>query len=303
MDSFAEPRRPLDSVGSLTDVRAQVTKLESDLREKDIPLSGRIIHVSHYLPVTCAFSRRPRPEDIPSPPATPPAKASDIPPSPSVEQHPSGDLPASSGTAPTQESLSPQWTLNVRYGHSAMVSGINSLATTHEQIFVGWTGDIEAASQAVPPSAAQNTSGPSDPSVSKIPSSSLTEADKTELEGLLQDYRSRDEIDDGMRIQYVPVFVDDKDAHGHYDGYCKQSECIHSTVFFLLHPLPWSIPLPFVVRCSRIFGQCSSAAVAFPPCDGLVRALALSEICSWKTQLLYRIGCALERRRLDLRSL
>ncbi|KAI1785973.1 trehalose 6-phosphate phosphatase [Ganoderma leucocontextum] len=233
MDSFAEPRKPLDTAASLTDVRAQVSELESDLREKDIPLSGRIIHVSHYLPVTCAFSRRPRPQDIPSPPATPPAKASDIPPSPSAERPPSGDLPASSSTTPTEESLSPQWALNIRYGHSAMVSGIDSLATTHEQIFVGWTGDIEAASQAVPPLTAQNTSGPFDPSASKIPSSTLSESDKAELEGLLQDYRSRDEIEEGMPIHYVPVFLDDKDAHGHYDGYCKQ------TLWPLFHYLLW----------------------------------------------------------------
>ena len=267
MDSFAEPRKPLDSAASLTDVRSQVSKLESDLREKDIPISGRIIHVSHYVPITCAFSRRPRPQDIPSPPATPPAKASDIPPSPSAEKPPSTDLPTPSSTAPAEKSLSPQWTLNVRYGHSAMVSGIDSLATTHEQIFVGWTGDIEASSQAVPPSAAQNTSGPSDPSASKIPTSSLTEADKTELEGLLQDYRSREEIEDGMPIHYVPVFVDDKDAHGHYDGYCKQSECIYSPfsfrIIFLVSSLYSSYPgslvalkvaLPSFCLCSLTLG-------------------------------------------------
>ena len=102
MDSFAEPRKPLDNSISLADVREQVSKLEADLREKDIPLSGRIIHVTHYLPVTCAYTRRPRPQDIPRPPATPPAKASDIPPSPSAEQAPSGDLPA-----PTTEPAQP----------------------------------------------------------------------------------------------------------------------------------------------------------------------------------------------------
>ena len=105
-----------------------------------------------------------------------------------------------------------------------MVSGIDSLAATHEQLLVGWTGDIESASQAVPPLAAQNVSGPSDQPVNKVPSASLTDADKKELEEALESYRSRDEVEDGKKIHYVPVFLDDKDAHGHYDGYCKTSE-------------------------------------------------------------------------------
>ena len=131
-----------------------------------------------------------------------------------------------------------------------MVSGINSLAATHEQVFVGWTGDIEAGSQTVPPLAAENTSGPSDPSVSKIPSSSLAGSDRVELEGLLQDYRSRDEIEDGMPIHYVPVFVEDKDAHGHYDGYCKQSECIYPVISF---PFVYVVSLPFIVAITSCY--------------------------------------------------
>lgn len=221
MDSFA-PQKPLDNTVSIADVRQQVAQLEADLREKSIPLSGRIIQVCHYLPVTCSFARRPRPSDIPSPPATPPAKASDIPPSPTAESQPQADdiaSPAPRGTAPAPSS---QWALNVRYGHSAMVSGIDSLAATHEQIFVGWTGDIQSASAAPP--AGQDASAPSDSAPVKVSASSLSDEDKKELEGLLEEYQSRDGIKDGKKIHYVPVFLDDKDAHGHYDGYCKQSE-------------------------------------------------------------------------------
>ncbi|KAI0641353.1 trehalose 6-phosphate phosphatase [Trametes meyenii] len=231
MDSFAESRKPLDNDISLADVRAQVRKLESDLHEKNVPLSGRIIHVCHYLPVTCSFSRRPRPSDIPSPPATPPAKASDIPPSPVEATHSDTALPAPRGTAP--ELPTSQWNVNVRYGHSAMVSGIDSLAGTHEQIFVGWTGDIESSSATPPPLAAPAASGPSDPPTTKVPASSLGEEDKKELETLLQGYKSRDELKDGKKIHYVPVWLDDKDAHGHYDGYCKQ------TLWPLFHYLLW----------------------------------------------------------------
>jgi len=36
---------------TLTGVRAVVTQLEDDLRSKGIKLSGRIIHVTHYLPI------------------------------------------------------------------------------------------------------------------------------------------------------------------------------------------------------------------------------------------------------------
>ncbi|KAI0761323.1 trehalose 6-phosphate phosphatase [Trametes elegans] len=231
MDSFAEPRKPLDNSFSLADVRAQVHKLEAELREKEVPLSGRIIQVSHYLPVTCAFSRRARPADIPSPPATPPAKTSDIPPSPVEAQRTDSALPAPREGAP--QPTSSQWNVTVRYGHSAMVSGIDSLAATHEQIFIGWTGDIESSSTAVPQAAAQSASGPSDPSASKLPSSSLTDEDKKELEELLKEYKDRDEPQDGKKIHYVPVWLDDKDAHGHYDGYCKQ------TLWPLFHYLLW----------------------------------------------------------------
>ena len=218
MDSFADPRKPSDTSVSLADVRAQVQKLEADLHDKGVPLSGRIVHVCHYLPVTCSFARRPRPSDIPSPPATPPAKAADIPPSPSAESQPPLEQPAVS------ETTSSQWSLHVRYGHSAMVSGIDSLSVTHEQVFVGWTGDIQSAS------ATPNADGSLDPATSKIPTASIKEEDRKELEGLLDEYRSRDGPKEGKDIRYVPVWLDDKDAHGHYDGYCKQSECPRSSV-------------------------------------------------------------------------
>ncbi|KAL7277126.1 hypothetical protein ACG7TL_008971 [Trametes sanguinea] len=231
MDSFAEPRKPIDNSISLADVRAQVHKLEEDLRDKNIPVSGRIIQVCHYLPVTCAFARRPRPEEIPSPPATPPAKAADIPPSPTEPQPGDSSLPAPKDAA--LDKARPQWSLAVRYGHSAMVSGIDSLATTHEQIVIGWTGDIQASSPAEPPVASAVTSDPSGLPTSKVATSSLTDEDKKELESMLEEYRSRDEPENGKKIHYVPVWLDDKDAHGHYDGYCKQ------TLWPLFHYLLW----------------------------------------------------------------
>lgn len=242
MDSFADPHKPVDHTVSLADVRAEVRKLEAELHEKGVQLSGRIIQVCHYLPVTCAFSRRPHLAEIPSPPATPPAKASDIPPSPVEAEHADSALPAPRDAAP--EPPSAQWSVNVRYGHSAMVSGIDSLASTHEQILIGWTGDIESSTSAVPQAAAQSSSGPSDLPTSKVSASELSGDDKKELEALLDEYKSRDEPQDGKKIRYVPVWLDDKDAHGHYDGYCKQSEF----AFLSLFRFPFGRPWPSYIR-------------------------------------------------------
>ena len=209
MDSFQEPRK--HTTVSLDDVRAQVRKLEADHRAKGIPLSGRIIHVSHYLPVTLAIAPKTAnganghsnggQPGIPSPPQTPPAKASDIPPSPTAEDAPSA-------------AHSSRWQINTRYGHSAMVSGIASLTTTHEQVYVGWTGDIYT-----PSSQAEN-------GFSKVASSSIPQEEREELESTLSNGKSlfKEEFPEGKPMTLAPVWLDDKQAHGHYDGYCKQSE-------------------------------------------------------------------------------
>ena len=206
MDSFAEPHKRTEY--SLDDVRSQVRKLEADHRAKGIPLSGRIIHVAHYLPMTCALSATTTPtaasgrSSIPSPPQTPPAKPSDIPPSPS-------EAAAAATTALEENS---RWQLNVRYGHSAMVSGIASLGATHEQVFVGWTGDVYRS--------------PAESGSAKVATGSITAEEKTELEHILASSKQllKDELSDGKAMSYVPVWLEDKEAHGHYDGYCKESQ-------------------------------------------------------------------------------
>ncbi|KAI0084055.1 trehalose 6-phosphate phosphatase [Irpex rosettiformis] len=218
MDSFSEPRTHMGV--SLEDVRAQVRKLEDDHRAKGIPVSGRIIHVSHYLPVTLAVVPKATngvnghtnggQPGIPSPPQTPPAKASDIPPSPTAEDAPSAVH-------------STRWQINSRYGHSAMVSGIASLSATHDQVYVGWTGDIHTPSS-------QGENG-----YSKVASSSITQEDKADLESVLSSGKSlfKEEFPEGKPMTYAPVWLDDKQAHGHYDGYCKQ------ILWPLFHYLLW----------------------------------------------------------------
>jgi hypothetical protein len=55
----------------------------------------------------------------------------------------------------------------------------------------------------------------------KIPSTTLSDDDKTALEEEVANFKYEDE---DAKTKYVPVLLDDKVAHDHYDGYCKQSE-------------------------------------------------------------------------------
>ena len=134
-----------------------------------------------------------------------PIKPADIPPSPTDE------------AAPSQPDLKSKWHVSVRYGHSAMVSGIASLSATHEQVYVGWTGDIYT------PSSSASTS---EPAYTKLAAGAVVPEDKAGLEEILASGRHllTDELPEGKTMSYVPVWLEDKQAHGHYDGYCKQSE-------------------------------------------------------------------------------
>jgi len=92
-----------------------------------------------------------------------------------------------------------------------MISGIRSLSHTHEQIILAWTGDIESG----PIASTQRN---------PVPFTTLSEDDKTGLEAELSNYKSVIDVGEGKKkMHYVPVFLDDKIAHGHYEGYCKTS--------------------------------------------------------------------------------
>jgi trehalose 6-phosphate synthase/phosphatase len=101
-----------------------------------------------------------------------------------------------------------------------MISGIRSLSATHEQFIIGWTGDIESPNT--------NSAGEK----IKIPSTTLSEEDRTALEEEIAHFKSEDD-DAKTTTAYVPLWLDDKVAHGHYDGYCKQ------TLWPLFHYLLW----------------------------------------------------------------
>ncbi|KAL6300944.1 trehalose 6-phosphate phosphatase [Sparassis latifolia] len=236
MDSFAGTHRPTEGI-SLPEVRAQVKKLEEDYRAAGIPLSGRIIHVCHYLPVHASFATLASAQGLPSPPATPTAKPTDI----AFEPVAQVSITAEEiDGVPINESqpIDPRdrWSLSVRYGHSAMVSGISSLSATHEQLLIGWTGDIDTVHPATPALIAPSPAIPGvvEPPSGRVLTSQLEDRDKQGLEDLLNTYRSRDEVSEGgKKISYIPVWLDDKQAHEHYDGYCKQ------TLWPLFHYLLW----------------------------------------------------------------
>jgi len=204
MDSFSEPYTRLGDDISLDEVRAQVHTLEEEHRANNIPLSGRILHVCHYLPIIATLGNR---AGVPSPPATPPTISIEVSPASPISPEQSDPIPL---PAPT-------WSLSARYGHAAMISGIRSLAATHEQFIIGWTGDIQSP-----------TPG------ERIPADLVSDADKAALDEALKTFQPREaDPDDDKKTTYVPVWLDDNVAHGHYDGYCKQ------ILWPLFHYLLW----------------------------------------------------------------
>ncbi|KAA1474504.1 glycosyltransferase family 20 protein [Dentipellis sp. KUC8613] len=220
MDSFHEPQQATRPI-QLNAVRDAVRAREADLRAQGIHLSGRVLHVCHYLPITATLHSSSRPGII-SPPATPPPAPADIPPSPvEASQPPATDAPQ--GDEPR---LRPKWSLAARQGHAAMISGIRSLSATHDQLIIGWTGDIE--------SPVSSSSGEK----LTIPSNALSDEDKAALEHEIAHYEPDDDDSAKSRTSYVPVWLEDGVAHGHYEGYCK------NTLWPLFHYLLWQDVAP-----------------------------------------------------------
>lgn len=194
MDTFSEPYTRQGDDVSIDKVRDQIRQLEEEHVRKGIPLSGRIIHVCHYLPIMGTLLRTN--VGVLSPPATPPSKLVEV----------SPDEQKSSEPEPKPTSV---WSLSPRYGHAAMISGIGSLSQTHEQLIVGWTGDFQSPT-----------------GTDKIPMDTISQQERNDFETTLREYHSKESDPDDendQRTMYVPVWLEDKVAHGHYDGYCKQS--------------------------------------------------------------------------------
>ena len=205
MDSFSEPYTRQGDDISIEQARQKILLLEQQHRKAGIPLSGRIIHVCHYLPITgTLISKNSIDMGVLSPPATPPTRTSDADGllDDTASSEPSGPTDC---CAPSSSSCAPVWSLSPRHGHSAMTSGIRSLSQTHEQVIVGWTGDIMALED-------------------KVPVDTVSADDRASFQDALNGYVPDSDDERDKEAKYVPVWLDDKVAHGHYDGYCKQSK-------------------------------------------------------------------------------
>lgn len=230
MDSFAEPYTRQGDDVSIDKVREQIATLEDEHRKKGIPLSGRIIHVCHYLPITATLIRSNN--GVLSPPATPPSKPADV---PLAEDEQSPCTPQ-----PLTEKQPTVWSLSPRYGHAAMISGIRSLSHTHEQLIVGWTGDIQ-----------------SHIGTDKVPVDTVSQQERDGFELALKEYHPKESDPDDERdrkTKYVPVWLEDRVAHGHYDGYCKQSMWFFACRHFSLIGYQ-SFGLYSTTSCGRMLQQ------------------------------------------------
>jgi trehalose 6-phosphate synthase/phosphatase len=113
-----------------------------------VPLSGRVIHVCHYLPLSVAHASSAGAAP-PSPPLTPQHKeqslvADALASAKDAVAAAASTLTSAATTTEAEGKPKSKWALAPRLGHSAMISGILSLSATHEQVIVGWTGDIGA---------------------------------------------------------------------------------------------------------------------------------------------------------------
>jgi len=211
----------------LADIREQVAHLEAQHRSRGQPLSGRIIHVFHHLPVeiVCQSATPANQFNNLASPITPEFKPED---------------------STALESVNAKWKIHARRGHTAMVSGIRSLSDTHEQLVVAWTGDVLL--QQSPQSAPQTPKPTQQPkkldqpkmlledtvelhplAVDETPllvyNGELDEEEKQEIESELKRFSDLEFQHEGSgKLEYVPVFLPKDVSKGHYEGYCKTSE-------------------------------------------------------------------------------
>ncbi|OCF36567.1 trehalose-phosphatase [Kwoniella heveanensis CBS 569] len=231
---------------SLSDIQAQVARLEAAHKAKGLPLSGRIIHVMHHLPVEIVRivpAESLEAGGMLSPPMTPEFKPEEV--------------------EAKVESADAKWRIHSRTAHPALVSGIKSLSETHEQVLVAWTGEVllqpdtnaspHPASQATFPSIAQNLLAPfSAESATPSPTSPSTPAPSSEAPlmvfgGEFNDQEQKEvekeldrfaevetKIENGEgKLKYIPVFLPPDVSKGHYEGFCKK------TLWPLFHYLLW----------------------------------------------------------------
>ncbi|GJJ73168.1 trehalose 6-phosphate synthase/phosphatase [Entomortierella parvispora] len=178
----------------------------------------RLINVTHQIPYACTLVDRPSPAATLYPSTAASAGTHPGPGSPPINRRSSyiaprqfAAVPASSHGQPHPESstgaglpTTTEYVLDQRRGHSALYSGIKSLADDLETVQIGWVGELADQDGYV------------------VPCKNLTESQKT---GLKQQLWKKEKV--------VPIFLDDCRAAGHYEGYCK------SVLWPLFHYILW----------------------------------------------------------------
>ncbi|KAE8225727.1 hypothetical protein CF319_g1578 [Tilletia indica] len=240
---------------TLAQLRSAVSSLTEDYNAKhpQAQLSGRIIHVSHFLPFhvrfedaqerCCAAAAQPPPNDGQA--ANDSAVAGDA-----EEATVQGTAAPNPGPQPHK-----RWALSPRRGHTALNAGIRSLSEAHKQVFIGWLGDLPTCPPPVDSDVPEQQEAPS-PSQNPDCRPSELDSDRAQIEDILNTLENQpaektvrqDELEervamqnvaDARGIKYVPVWMDYDVAHGHYEGYCKQ------TLWPLFHYLLWQdVPQP-----------------------------------------------------------
>jgi len=193
---------------SLSDIRSQVNRLEAAHKAKGLPLSGRIIHLCHHLPVEIIRIVPPSsPADgggggavmgVLSPPMTPEFKPEDA--------------------DPTVESVDEKWKIHGRRGHTAMISGMRSLSESHEQLVIAWTGEVLLQPTSPAPVEGESL---------MVYNGQFDESEQKEILDELAHFSDVEVKQENCgRLTYIPVFVPPDVSKGHYEGYCKTSEFV-----------------------------------------------------------------------------
>lgn len=169
-------------------------------------IQGRIINVTHQIPYNILRSHHQQQQDqLPiSPPRSPHASNKDTG-KEDCTADPVSAAPISKlarhhkrGVTLRMKFHAADWTVVERRGHQALYAGIQSLRKDNETLHIGWTGPIRE----------QGTRN-------KIATDTLATEDKVKLQSLLWETG-----------HIVPIFLDQKKSHGHYEGYCKQGTWI-----------------------------------------------------------------------------
>lgn len=287
MDSMHPDPTPMPPP-SLSDIRSQISRLEAAHKAKGFPLSGRIIHVCHHLPVEIirVVPVEALENGLLSPPMTPEFKPEDA--------------------DASVESVDAKWRIHARAGHTAMVSGMRSLSESHEQIVVAWTGEVLLQSQAQPspvprhssqlPSisnliAASDANGPT----ANAPALEAKEErnlmvfggefnlqEKKELQSELQRFSEVEaKHDEGGKLTYMPVFLPPDVSKGHYEGFCKKSEQKYPSVADISSLA--LIPLPLMARLYRRYAIPRPTVASLLPSKLTLRLQSGRNIPSWRS--------------------